>query len=255
MVACSSAELAIATIEHMYIVSKRDAFDGRKDFLLLARKIEKEWLMWPFDQNNHQVYQQYAQAYDTGNYNGFDPFQALGHITQFMQGAPVDMQQRVYQQHFEQMPYEQRVALAQQMPREYYADPNDTYSLSQNFLRMGQEQPHLLQRVFNHPLLLGAAVGLAGLVAKHMLAHHQQNAYGNQQYGGYNQGFQNPGYQNQGYQQDPYNQQNQYQQNPYQQDQYLQQEVNQLRREERELREELREEERSRHHHHREESW
>jgi hypothetical protein len=211
--------------------------------------------MWPFDQNNNQVYQQYAQAYDTGNYNGFDPFQALGHITQFMQGAPMDMQQRVFQQHFEQMPYEQRVALAQQMPPEYYADPNDTYSLSQNFLRLGQEQPNLLQRIFSHPLLTGAAIGLAALIAKHMLAHHQQQAYGNQQYGGYNQGFQNPGFPNQGYQQDPYYQQNQYPPNQYQQDQYLQQEVNQLRREDRELQEEISDEERERRRHHRREEW
>ncbi len=212
--------------------------------------------MWPFDQNNNQVYQQYAQAYDTGNYNGFDPFQALGHITQFMQGAPMDMQQRVFQQHFEQMPYEQRMALAQQMPPEYYADPNDTYSLSQNFLRLGQEQPNLLQRIFSHPLLTGAAVGLAALIAKHMLAHHQQQvAYGNPQYSGYNPGYQNPGFPNQGYQQDPYYQQNQYPPNQYQQDQYLQQEVNQLRREERELQEEISDEERARRHHHRREEW
>jgi hypothetical protein len=206
--------------------------------------------MWPFDQNNQQVYQQYAQAYDTGNYGGFDPYQALGHITQFMQGAPMDMQQRVYQQHFEQMPYEQRAALAQQMPQEYYADPNDTYGLSQNFLRLGRERPDMLQRIFSHPLLTGAAIGLAALIAKHMLSHHQQQAYGNQQFGGYNQGFQNQGYPNQGYQQ------NQYQQNPYQQDQYLQQEVNQLRREERELQEEISDEERERRrHHHRREEW
>jgi hypothetical protein len=198
--------------------------------------------MWPFDHNNHQVYQQYAQAYDTGNYNGFDPFQALGHVAQFMQSAPPDMQHRIYQQHFEQMPYEQRAVLAQQLPPEYYADPNDSYSLAQNFLRLGQEKPHLLQGIFNHPFLLGAAVGLAGLIAKHMLAHRQQqqNAYGNQQFGGYNQGFQN-----QGYQQDPY-----YQQNQYQQEQYLQQEVNQLRREEQELREELRQAEHPHHHNH-----
>lgn len=182
--------------------------------------------MWPFDRNNQQFYQQYAQGYDTGNYNGFDPIQAIGHITQFVQGAPPDMQQRIYQQHFEQMPYEQRMAFAQQLPPEYYADPNNSYSLSQNFLRLGREQPHLLQRIFNHPLLLGGAIGLAGLIAKHMLAHHhqQQPQYGN----------------NQGYQQDPY----------YQQNQYMQQEVNQLQREEQELRRELSEAERQQHHHH-----
>jgi hypothetical protein len=194
--------------------------------------------MWPFDNNNQQVYQQYSQAYDSGNYNGFDPFQALGHITQFMQGAPMDTQHNLYRQHFEQMPYEQRAALVQQMPYEYQTDPNDTNSLARNFLRLGQERPNLLQTIFSHPLLLGASVGLAGLIAKHMLSHHQQqqqNGYGNQQFGGgYNQGFQG------GYQQDQYQQQNQ----------SLQQEVDQLRLEEQELRRELREEEQQQPHHH-----
>ncbi len=202
--------------------------------------------MWPFDNNNQQVYQQYAQAYDSGNYNGFDPFQALGHVTQFMQGAPLDTQHNLYRQHFEQMPYEQRAALVQQMPYEYQADPNDTNALARNFARLGQERPNLLQTIFSHPLLLGASVGLAGLIAKHMLSHHQQQqqqqGYGNQQFGGgYNQGFQG------GYQQDQYQQQGQYQQ----QNQNLQQEVDQLRSEEQELRRELSEEEQQQPRHHR----
>ncbi len=173
--------------------------------------------MWPFDQNNQPMYQQYAQAYDTGNYNGFDHHQALGYLQQFMQSAPPDMQQQIYQQHFAQMPYEQRAMLAQQMPPQYYMDPNNPGMMAQKFLRFGQEQPNMLQRVFSHPILLAGAVGLTGLVAKHMLSHHQNNAYGNQQYNNYN-----PGYQ----------------------EQYLQQELNQERRQDQELRRELRAEER-----------
>lgn len=179
--------------------------------------------MWPFDQNNHHIYQQYAQAYDTGNYYGIDPYQTWGHLGQFMQSAPMDMQQQIYQQHFAQMPYEQRAVFAQQMPPQYYADPNDPYGLSQSLLRLGQEQPHLLQQIFSHPLLLGAGLGLAGLVAKHVLSHHHQtNQYG-QPYG-YAPGYGDP--------------------------RYMQQEVNELRREEQELRREIREEEREEHHHH-----
>jgi hypothetical protein len=110
-------------------------------------------------------------------------------------------------------------------------DPNDPVSMAQSFLRMGREQPGLLQRIFSHPLLLGGALALAGLIARHMLSHHQQ-MYGGPQYG------YNPGYQ----------------------DQYLQQEVNQERWREQELRRELRTEEREiehleereRHHHHHE---
>jgi hypothetical protein len=184
--------------------------------------------MWPFDQNNQQMYQQYAQAYDNNNYNGIDNNQIWGHLFQFMQGAPADMQQRIYQQHFDQMPYEQRVTLAQQMPQGYNMNPNDTWSMAQSFHRLGQEQPNMIQRVMSHPLLTGAALGLVGLVAKHVLSHHHQNSYQAQN------GFQQQpqyGY-NQGFQQDPYGQQQ-----PYQE----QQEVQELRRE---LRQEERREER-----------
>src|SRR5579859_1574387 len=217
--------------------------------------------MWPFNPSHQQVYQQYAQAYDTGNFFGIDQNQAFGHIQQFMQGAPQDMQQQIYQQHFAQMPYEQRVALAQQMPPQYGVTPNDPWSMTQGFLRMGQEQPHLLQRIFSHPLLLGSGVALAGLIAKHMLAHHQQQqgydqGFQNQQQQGYDQAFQSPqaGY-NQGFQGQPYNQGNQ--------DPYLQPQLDQERRQEQELRSELQDEEqrlqtieeRERYGHRRREGW
>ena len=204
--------------------------------------------MWPFDQNNQQMYQQYAQAYDNGNYNGFDNNQIWGHLLQFMQGAPMDMQQRIYQQHFNQMPYEQRVALAQQMPQGYFMDPNDTWSMAQSFHRLGQEQPNMIQRVMSHPLLTGAALGLVGLVAKHALSHHQQNSQ-QEQYGyppqyGYQQPPQQYGYNQGGYQQNPYAQQQ-----LYQEEQEIREERRELRQEER--REERREE--REHHHHRDE--
>ncbi len=202
--------------------------------------------MWPFDQNNQPMYQQYAQAYDTGNYYGIDNNQVWGHLFQFMQGAPADMQQRIYQQHFEQMPFEQRMALAQQMPQGYYMDPNDTWSMAQSFHRLGQEQPGLLQRALSHPLLTGAALGLVGLVAKHALAHHHNMVY-QEQYGypqqpqfGYPQ--QPPYGYNQGFQPDPYAQQQLYQER-----REIQEERRELRQEERYLE---REEERERHHHH-----
>lgn len=186
--------------------------------------------MWPFDQNNHQVYQQYAQGYDSGNYSGLDPFQAIGHIQQFLQSAPSDMQQQVYQQHFEQMPYEQRALLAQRMPPEYQADANNPWSMAQNFMRMGREQPHLLHGVLNHPLLLGAGLGLAGLIAKHVIEHHHRNQ-GQQQYAdAYNQSYQN------NY---PQNYQNSYSQNNGQ-NAYFEQELTQERAREQELQNQLR---------------
>ncbi len=133
--------------------------------------------MWPFDQQNQPVYQQYASAYDSGNFNGVDPNQAYGHIQQFMQSAPLDMQQNIYQQHFMQMPYEQRAFLAQQMPPQYGLDPNNPAAMAQGFTRLGQEQPGMLRQVLSHPFLLGSGVVLAGLIAKHMITQHEQREY------------------------------------------------------------------------------
>jgi hypothetical protein len=198
--------------------------------------------MWPFDQNNQQMYQQYAQGYQTGNYSGIDNNQVWSNLMQFMQGAPSDMQQSIYQQHFEQMPFEQRTLLAQQMPQGYYMDPNDTWSMAQTFHRLGQEQPGILQRILGHPLLTGAALGLVGLIARHALSHHHNTVY-QEQYGYQQQPF---GYQpqygyNQGSPQDPYGQQQLYQE---------ERENQELRRELRhEERREERLEERERHHH------
>jgi hypothetical protein len=191
--------------------------------------------MWPFDNNRQQVYQQYAQAYNNENFNGFDPSQALGHLSQFIQGAPPQLQQTIFQQHFEQMPYEHRVLFSQQMPPQYGVNPNDPASMAQGLFRLGQEQPNLLQRVFSHPILMGSAVVLTGLVAKHMLVQHQREEYGGGGYQQYDNGFQ---------QQGGFPQQGGYQQGGYQQGGYQQQEINHERREEQELRRELRQEER-----------
>ena len=185
--------------------------------------------MWPFDSNNHQQYQQYAQAYDSGYYNNVDPNQAAFHLQQFVQSAPPDMQQQIYQQHFAQLPYEQLAALAQHMPQHYKVDPGNPLSMAQGFMRLGQEHPNILQKAFSHPLLLGCMVGLTGLVAKRVIDHHQR---------------QNP---NVVYEQ-PIG---------YNNNAYMQQEVNREQQEIQELRRELRNEERregewegERHHHH-----
>ncbi len=142
--------------------------------------------MYPFDQNNQQTYQQYAQASDSGDYSGIDPNEAAGHVQQFMQNAPPEMQQQVYQQHFEQMPQDQRQQFAQQMPPQYQQqmDPNNPQMMAQGFQQMGQQQPGMLQSLMGSGGALGGMMGgggggggmagggmmgLAGLVAKHML--------------------------------------------------------------------------------------
>jgi hypothetical protein len=130
--------------------------------------------MWPFDQNNLPMYQQYAQAYQTGNYGNIDPNQARGQLKTFVQNAPPDVQQRVFQQHFAQMPPDQRAQLAQQFPPGYGVNPNDPASMAQSMARLSREHPDMMQRILDHPILLAGTVGLTALIAKHMLEHRQE---------------------------------------------------------------------------------
>ncbi len=144
--------------------------------------------MWPFDENRRDTYQQYAQAYDSGNTNNIDPNQASNDVQQFAQNAPPDVQQQVYAQHFSQMSPDQLAVVAQQMPPEYGVNSNDPNSVAQGFTRLGQERPDAVQGILSHPMLLGAGVVLAGLIAKHMLDERREQQQGNQQ-----QGYQQPG--------------------------------------------------------------
>ena len=127
--------------------------------------------MWPFDQNKQQQYQQYAQAYDTGNYNSIDPNEAQGQVQQFVQNAPPNEIQHVFEQHFANLDPSQRTQLAQQFPPEYGVNPNNPASMAQSMARMKQERPDELQRLVSHPVLVAGAAGLAALMAKHMLSH------------------------------------------------------------------------------------
>jgi hypothetical protein len=126
--------------------------------------------MWPFDPDKREMYQRYAQAYDSGDHSNIDPNEAQGQMQQFIQNAPPNEQKEVFQQHFSQMSPDQRAQLAQQFPPEYSVDPNDPTSMAQGMARASQEKPDVAQRVMAHPVLLAASVGLAALVAKHMLA-------------------------------------------------------------------------------------
>src|SRR5258708_31715500 len=113
--------------------------------------------MWPFDPNNQQMYQQYAQAYNTGNYSGIDQNQALGHIQQFVQNAPPNLQHQVYQQHFEHIPYDQRMQFAQHVPQQHAMDPNNPQAMSQSFYQMEQQQQNILSKFFGQGGVLGDA--------------------------------------------------------------------------------------------------
>jgi hypothetical protein len=130
--------------------------------------------MWPFDPNKQEMYQRYAQAYSTGNYSGIDPNEARGNLQQFVQNAPPEEQRQVFLQHFSQMSPDQRAQIAQIFPPEYGVNPNDPASLAQGMARASRERPDVAQRVLSHPVLLATSVGLAALVARHMLDKRQQ---------------------------------------------------------------------------------
>ncbi len=128
--------------------------------------------MYPFDPNNQQTYQQYAQASNSADYSGIDPNEAAGHVQQFAQNAPPEMQQQVYGQAFQQMPQDQREQFVQQLPPEAQGqmDPNDPQGMGQQLHQLGQQQPNVLQQVRNNPMGKIAAVGIAGFAAKELLS-------------------------------------------------------------------------------------
>lgn len=130
--------------------------------------------MWPFTPNKQQVYEQYAQAYEQGNYNNIDQDQVRGDLLQFVQNAPPETQHHIFRQHFAHLSPDQRAMLAQQFPPEYGVDPNDSDSMAHGMVRLKRERPDLLERMLDHPVLLATSVGLAGLVAKHMLEKRER---------------------------------------------------------------------------------
>lgn len=136
--------------------------------------------MFPFDQANQPMYQQYAQAHDSGNTSGLDHQQLLGDVTQFMQNAPGGMQLGVFQQLFSAMAPQQRQSIAQQVPGQYNMNPNDPNQMAQSFQQLGQSQPGLLGQLLGpgsplgSPMAKMALAGIAGLAAKQMLQPSQQ---------------------------------------------------------------------------------
>ncbi len=125
--------------------------------------------MWPFDPNKQQMYQQYAQAAQSGDYSAINPQEAQTNMQQFVQNAPPEQIQQVFAQHFASMPPQQRAQIAQQFPPEYGVNPNDPDSMARGMARAKQERPDVLQSIVSHPVLVAGAAGIAALVAKHML--------------------------------------------------------------------------------------
>jgi hypothetical protein len=138
--------------------------------------------MFPFDQANQPMYQQYAQAYDSGQQGGLDHGQMLGHVTQFMQNAPPSMQQGIFQQVFSQMAPQQRQSFAGQVPNQFQMDPRNPNQMAQSFQQMGQQRPDLLGQLLgpggmiNSPLAQMALSMIAGLAAKQMMGQAANRA-------------------------------------------------------------------------------
>src|SRR5436305_10109571 len=146
--------------------------------------------MWPFDQNNQQMYQNYSNAWDQGTYNQLPPQEVQQNYQQFVQNAPPQYVQQVHEQYFQQMPPQQRGGLMQELlgglmqnglnPQQAGIQNTNPYNMSpQEAARLTgyaqQQSPDLLHQVMGPGGPLGstgaklAVAGIAALAAKQML--------------------------------------------------------------------------------------
>ena len=146
--------------------------------------------MWPFDPNNQQMYQQYANAWDQGSYGQIPEQEARQNYQQFVQNAPPQVVQQVHQQYYEQMPPQQRGGLMQGLlgaltqqgynPQQAGLSNYDPHSMSpQDAGRLTgyaqQQNPDILHQIMGPGGPLGstgakmAVAGIAALAAKQIL--------------------------------------------------------------------------------------
>ena len=149
--------------------------------------------MYPFDQNNQQMYQQYANSWDQGTYSQLPEQEVRQNYQQFVQNAPPQMVQQVHQQYYEQMPQQQRGSLMQGLigglmqrginPQQAGIQNTDPYSMSpQDGARLTsyaqQQNPDILHQLLGPGGPLGstgaklAVAGLAALAAKQFLGNN-----------------------------------------------------------------------------------
>ncbi|GAC1403303.1 MAG: hypothetical protein NVSMB65_20080 [Chloroflexota bacterium] len=162
--------------------------------------------MFPFDPSKQHIYEQYARAHETGDHSGIDHDQMLGHVQQFMEHAPPQVQQQVFAQYFQQLSPEQRQQFVQQMGQATPGgvDPNNPQQMAQGLQQMGP-QPSLLQKILgmasgqgggvpaqsggmggllSNPMAKAALVGVAGMAAKHLLGGGRGSGMGGGFFGG-----------------------------------------------------------------------
>ena len=146
--------------------------------------------MYPYDPNNQQMYQQYANHWDQGTYGQIPEQQAYQNYQQFAQNAPPQMFQQAHEQYYQQMPPQQRGNLMQSLmgalsgqginPQQAGIQNTDPYTMSpQDAARMTtyaqQQRPDVLHQVLGPGGPLGstgaklAVAGIAAFAAKQML--------------------------------------------------------------------------------------
>ena len=146
--------------------------------------------MWPFDQNNQQMYQQYANSWNQGTYGQLPEQEARQNYNQFVQNAPPQMIEQAHQQYYEQMPQQQRGSLMQGLmgsltqqgynPQQAGISTNDPYNMSPNDAARltsyaQQQNPDILHQIMGPGGPLGstgaklAVAGIAAVAAKQLL--------------------------------------------------------------------------------------
>lgn len=146
--------------------------------------------MYPYDPNNQQMYQQYANAWDQGTYHQIPDQEAYQNYRQFVNNAPPEMVQQAHERYFEQMPPQQRGGLVQGLlgglmgqgfnPQQAGVYNTDPYSMSpRDAARLTgyaqQQNPDILHQIMGPGGPLGstgaklAAAGIAAFAAKQLL--------------------------------------------------------------------------------------
>jgi len=146
--------------------------------------------MYPYEQDNQQMYQQYADYWDQGNYDQIPDQEAYHNYRQFVQNAPPEIVQQAHEQYYQQMPQEQRRGLLQGLlgglmhrgitPQQIGLQNTDPSRMScQDAARVTsyvqQQHPDLLHQIMGPGGPLGStgakmlAAGIAAFAAKKML--------------------------------------------------------------------------------------
>ena len=147
--------------------------------------------MWPFDQNKHQMYKQYANHADQGTYEQIPEQEARQNYQQFVQNAPPQMIEQAHAQYYQQRPPQQQASLMQGLleglmqrgvdPQQVGIQNTDpSRMLPQEAARLTssvqQQHPDLLQQVMGPGGPLGsttakhAVAGIAAFAAKQLLS-------------------------------------------------------------------------------------